>query len=51
MYGKVYTFHRFSALNSTHNIHEASNYILMLIVIISSFVDRTGDMVGVCLYM
>ena len=43
MYGKVYTFHRFLALNSTYNIYEASNlntiFVLMLIVIFLSFVD------------
>ena len=43
MYGKVYTFHSFLALNSTHIICEASNlnttFVLMLIVIFLSFVD------------
>ena len=43
MYCKVYTFYRFLALNSTHNIHEAPNlistFVLMSIVIILSFFD------------
>ena len=47
VYGKVYTFHSFLALNSTHIISEAPNlistFILMLIVIILSFIDwRSG---------
>ena len=43
MYGKVYTFHSFLALNSAYIICEASNlntiFALMLIVIFLSFVD------------
>ena len=49
MYGKVYTFHSFLALNYTHIICEASNlnttFVLMLIIILLSFVDwRRGCM-------
>ena len=43
MFGKVYTFCSVLALNSTHNICEASNltstFVLMLIVIFLSFID------------
>ena len=43
VYGNVYTFHSFLALNSTHIISEASNsytiFVLMLIIIVLSFVD------------
>ena len=43
VYGNVYTFHSFLALNSTYIISEASNFttifVLMLIIIILSFVD------------
>ena len=43
MYSKVYTFSSFLALDSTHIICGAPNFtstfVLMLIVILSSFVD------------
>ena len=43
VYGNVYTFHSFLALNSVHIISEASNcytiFVLMLIIIVLSFVD------------
>ena len=43
IYGNVYTFHSFLALNSVHMISEASNcytiFVLMLIIIVLSFVD------------
>ena len=43
VYGNVYTFHSFLALNSTHIISEALNsytiFVLMLIIIVLSFVD------------
>ena len=43
VYGNVYTFQCFLALNSTHIISEASNsyttFVLMLIIIILSFVN------------
>ena len=43
IYGNVYTFHSFLALNSTHIIFQASNFttifVLMLIIIVLSFVD------------
>ena len=43
MYGKVYTFRSFLALDSTHIICEAPNltstFVLMLIVIFLSFID------------
>ena len=39
MFGKMYTLHRFLALNFTHNIHKAlnliSNFVLMVIIIIN----------------
>ena len=39
---QVYTFHRFFAFNSTHNVSEVPNFIstfvLMLIVIILNFI-------------
>ena len=43
MYGNVYPFNSFLALNSTHIISEASKlvttFVLMLIVMVLSFVD------------
>ena len=51
IYGKLYTFHSFLALNSTHINSEAPNlistFVLMLIVIILSFI-HSSDMVEVC---
>ena len=51
IYGKLYTFHSFLALNSTDINSEAPNlistFVLMLIVIILSFIN-SGDMVEAC---
>ena len=51
IYGKLYTFHSFLALNSTHINSEAPNlistFVLMLIVTILSFI-HSSDMVEVC---
>ena len=50
-YSKLYAFHSFLALNSTHIISEVPNLIstiiLMQIVTILSFIN-SGDMVEVC---
>ena len=52
MYANVCTFHTFLALNPTPIISDTSNlnttFVLMVPIIILSFIDWPGDVVGVC---